>query len=237
MKQTTDLAKVKDKAILFVYLEPKPKPSVDFLIDYPFLDTMFGVLKSNGKMFNVYNDKDDFELFRVEMIERIQSTKTVMDILVLMCKPYWLTFFKHIQGYLDAKDFTEILKDIWIDTEFPMLNLDVTTQELTAWFSFCDKDILMSKEDSSYLDSLSDVVTVYRGVSSDEYKNGFSWTLSKEKAEWFATRLEFDGCSPVLYSFDVNKSDIVAYLSCRGEAEIIIPPETLTNYKINCLYL
>ena len=237
MKQTTDLFAVKQQAITFLYLEPEPKPSVEFLIDYPYLDTMFGVLKSNGKMFNVYNDKDDFELFRVEMVERIQSAKTVMDILVFMCKPYRLTFFKHIQGYLDVKDFTEILKEIWIDTEFPTLNLDVTTRDLAAWFSFCDKDILMSKEDRSYLDSLPETVTVYRGVADDKFKNGFSWSLSKEKAEWFATRLEFDDCNPVLYEFEVNKSDIVAFLSCRGEAEVIIAPETLANYKINCQYL
>lgn len=237
MKQTTDLVKVKDKAIMFVYLEPKPKPSVEFLIDYPYLDTMFGVLKCNGKMFNVYNDKDDFELWRVEMVERIQSAKKVMDILVYMCKPYRLTFFKHIQGYLGVKDFTEILKEIWTDTEFPSLNLDVTVQDLAAWFSFCDKDILMSKEDRIYFDSLPETVTVYRGVADDKFQKGFSWSLSKEKAEWFATRLEFDDCSPVLYSFEVNKSDIIAFLSCRGEAEVIITPETLTKYKLNCQYL
>lgn len=237
MKQTTDLAQIKEKAVMMLYFEPKSKAGIDFLIDYPYLDTPFGYLKATGKMFNVFLDKDVFDLWRVEMIDFIESRGTIADIMVLFTKPYRLAFFSYISEYLDVVDFTKQLKEIWTENEFPALNCSIINTELSSWFKCCDKDLFMSEVDRNYLDSLPDEVMIYRGVADDKYKMGYSWSLSRDKAEWFATRLTFDGCNPALYSFKVKKSDVVAYLSSRGESEIIVLPETLANYKINCLYL
>lgn len=237
MKQTTDLFAVKQQAITFLYLEPEPKAGVGFLIDYPYLDSMFGYLKSSNKMFNVFNDKDDFDLWRVEMMDFIQSKDNVIDIIVTMCRPFRIIFFKYIQEYLDVTDFSNLLREVWIDTEFPALNIDISSRDLSMWLKIADKDILMSKEDKNYLDSLPESVKIYRGVADEQYIEGYSWSLSEEKARWFATRFSFEGCSPVLCSFEINKSDIIAYMSARNEAEVVVLPETLENYKINRLYL
>ena len=72
------------------------------------------------------------------------------------------------------------------------------------------------------------IVTIYRGVGSEEYRDGISWTLDREKAEWFATRFTEDG---VVYSAKVKSNDILYYISDRGEKEVIVDPKKLIQIE------
>ena len=57
-----------------------------------------------------------------------------------------------------------------------------------------------------------------------------SWTLDEEKAKWFATR--FDSDMQVVYSTTIQKLDILAYFTERGENEIVVDPDTLKKCDI-----
>lgn len=72
--------------------------------------------------------------------------------------------------------------------------------------------------------SLPEKVKIYRGLGSKSRRDGISWTLSKEKAEWFATRFKDNG---EVLTAEANKSDILAFLNGRNEQEIIINPKKL----------
>lgn len=237
MREITDLAKVKEKAILFLHLEPKPVKSIDFLVDYPFLDTMFGYVRATGKMFNVFSDKEGFAQYKEEMEQFILSRENVWQVVNTIRKSYRLTFFKYVNEYLSVRDFTENLKEVWVLSEFPSRDVNVTKKEFAAWFKVADKTILMDEDEIKKYNSFPETVQIYRGVASDAFKAGLSWSLSREKAEWFASRFEFEDCQPVVYSFEINKSDILAYISERGESEVIIDPAILKNYKVNISYL
>lgn len=85
----------------------------------------------------------------------------------------------------------------------------------------------MIEEDKSVFDSLPDLVTIYRGTSLDEYEKqeyGQSWTLSKEKAEFFAYKYNHfhEGTKRVVVSTQLTKNDIFAYTSERDEEECLI---------------
>ena len=72
-------------------------------------------------------------------------------------------------------------------------------------------------------------VTVYRGEnheSADE-DHAFSWTLKPETAEFFANRFN-KGAGDVL-SKDINPTEIIDYLTSRGEAEVIVVPPALES--------
>ncbi len=58
--------------------------------------------------------------------------------------------------------------------------------------------------------------------------DGISWTLDREKAEWFATRFTEDG---VVYSAKVKSNDILYYISDRGEKEVIVDPKRLMQVE------
>lgn len=57
-----------------------------------------------------------------------------------------------------------------------------------------------------------------------------SWSLSPEKAEWFATR--FSSIKGRVYSATIRKDDIFAYFGLRGEQEVIVNPDYLENIEV-----
>lgn len=72
-------------------------------------------------------------------------------------------------------------------------------------------------------------VTVHRGEnheSADEDR-AFSWTLNPETAEFFANR--FDKGAGDILSKDINPTEIIDYLTSRGESEIIVVPPAFKN--------
>lgn len=235
MREITDLASVKQQAIAFLYLEPKPIKGIDFLVEYPFLETAFGYTPKTHKMFNVFLDKQVFETYKKEMRENISTMENLNEIVDLFRKSYKLTLFKYVNEYLSVKDFSQVFSSIWTLSEFPSRDVNVSKEEFAYWFEVADKTILMNEDDLLKYNSLPDTFQVYRGVGSDAYRKGLSWTLSYETAEFFAIRFELK--FPVLYSFTVNKKDTLAYFGNRDEDEIIINPLTLENYKINTEYL
>ncbi|AFK04120.1 hypothetical protein Emtol_2987 [Emticicia oligotrophica DSM 17448] len=88
-----------------------------------------------------------------------------------------------------------------------------------------EKEFLMSDSEREFIKSLPDEVTIYRGMSKDEYKSKkyrFSWTLDKSIAEMFAKRnsllykTEFVVCKLI-----IPKDKIVAYFVEREEKEVI----------------
>ena len=57
------------------------------------------------------------------------------------------------------------------------------------------------------------------GYIKNKNKSGYSYTLNKEKAKWFANRFGNNG---LVETRTINKSDVFAYTNQRGENEIII---------------
>lgn len=101
--------------------------------------------------------------------------------------------------------------------EHPLQDINVTKNEMLKWFS-----------QIGYTSNLSGIVTIYRGVSSKKYRDGLSWTLDKDKAEWFATRFTQEG---VVYSATVKSENILYYITDRGEEEIIVDPKKLIHVE------
>lgn len=57
-----------------------------------------------------------------------------------------------------------------------------------------------------------------------------SWTLSFERAKWFAER--FGSNTQIVYKAFVQKQDILAYFADRGEDEVVVDPDALKKYDI-----
>ena len=93
-------------------------------------------------------------------------------------------------------------------------------------FRSIDPQKLMDEEERELFQSLDDVVTVYRGVTSYNAQNvkALSWTLDREVAEWFAHRFGQNG---TVYEAQVRKENIHAVFLGRNEEEVILDPERL----------
>ena len=75
----------------------------------------------------------------------------------------------------------------------------------------------MSKKDLNFFNSLENEFIVYRGYT--HWENGYSYTLDKERAVWFANRFGQNGKVKEML---VRKEDVFAYTNSREENEIII---------------
>ena len=91
----------------------------------------------------------------------------------------------------------------------------------------------MSKGEQKKFNVLPEKVTIYRGVNNPKYKRGFSWTLDKRIAYWFANR--YENKESYVYECAVNKEDIICYFEIRNEKEAKIDPKVLKEYEIKAV--
>lgn len=74
-------------------------------------------------------------------------------------------------------------------------------------------------------------ITVYRGCGGEDYvDNGFSWTLSKEVASWFATRMSHDS-EPVVVKMVIDSRACIGFID-GPEREVLIHPEHIEAYEL-----
>ena len=157
-------------------------------------------------------------------------------------KKDWFSFiFNHERPYrVDAllgllrdirtAQFGRLVRSVWMDAEEIMAACDEWT-EVWAHVYHCGKlnwrfKRLMGTSDRRIFDALPEVVTVYRGCRSEDEVLGYSWSLRRSTAEWFATR---DASEGVLAEAEVHRSLVMAYFDERNEAEVVVDFECMVD--------
>lgn len=181
------------------------------------------------------------EVYKQHIFNLIDKSKSLSDIVMLLNKPWYMTFIKYTEAYMSPSDLGRILADCWIMQEYPNRDSNANIKEIISWFKEADKKTLMDKEELvKYINIVSGGkgfnLTIYRGVSYSGRPDGLSWTLSKDKACWFASR--FKGKNAKVYKMTIdlynkNESDaILAYFSGRNEDEVVIDTTVLHNWEV-----
>lgn len=188
MNKETDLQKIKEMAMNFVNL---PIEEIDgfpkeILVAHPFYQSATFYL--GNRVLNICEDENARKECDQFWEQQIENSTKAERIFYIIRKPYMLTFFKYVEGYLSLKDFSEILPIIWTLSEDPNNDTNCSLALIKKWFAKADKKVLMSKDDYEYYQQLPDVITIYRGVSTGRNPKGLSWTDDYNKAEWFANR-------------------------------------------------
>lgn len=132
-------------------------------------------------------------------------------------RPYRLQAFIQIAKYLSDEKYWSFLASIWTDTENAWQNLDEWRKLFNS--SRPKRQRLMDRDEVLAYDSLPNTVKIYRGCQKGINEDGISWTLKRDKAEWFATRFSKDG---VVLEKEIQKKDIIAVFTNRNEFEVII---------------
>ncbi len=196
------------------------------------LFTSFGTIdmdeKDDSKRL-VKIDDGNFERLKEQryayMEKQLQKDDGLFGLFIQIHKPYRIPVLMRISEELTNKEFSEMLIDLWVDTEFPHEN---GTDLMLLLFTKADKKYLMSKEELEALDKMNDMIVVYRGLQNNATERALSWTTDKQTAIWFATR--FDRKGRVLKA-KIQKKHIFAYKQDRNESEIILNPNYLRNTK------
>jgi hypothetical protein len=220
MLKETNLKKIKEVAISLVYTDLHIDEQIDFFCHHPFFQT---TSTYNPKTGEFYDLKDEKELSKARNMinEQISETNNFWEIQMMVQKPYLPVLFKYCEKFLNQQDYADALTHLWITVEFPNHDANVSVEEFLKYFSKADKELLMGKDIEKY-NSLPDKITVYRGTCLKSTTKALSWTTNIEKARWFANRFGNNG---KVYEATIDKKDIFAYFTNRGESEVVL------NYK------
>ena len=158
---------------------------------------------------------------KTKRIQKAIKTNDWNSIIWLHERPYRLWAFSQFSKAMKPEQYWKILKAIWMDSKFPMIEKDLWLSMFTAEVK--QKRKLMDGPERRTLQSLPGTVDIYRGYNGSRQGTlGLSWTLSKDKAIWFAHRFGED--DPFIASATCKRDSILAYFHARGEQEIIIDP-------------
>lgn len=232
MNLETDLESVKRiaKGLLNVsILETDYSPMI---VSHPF--TKSGIIcmldEHNFVQLDITKSQKAFKKWTMQMSKQIDEARDVYQIYHLLNESYRLLFFDDVAQFLSRDDFSNLLGDVWVTSEYANLDANVSKKKMLTHFKKSDKMVLMSESELETYNELEDWVIIYRGVT-EKYKNNIkalSWTLSFGKAKWFAERY---GTRGFIYSAQINKQDILAYFDRKDEEEVIIDYNKLLNVK------
>lgn len=116
-----------------------------------------------------------------------------------------------------------LVRSVWMDSENIHQNYDEWHEVLT------DFGIDMDESDKEHFQALPKRFEIYRGCTRMG-EDGFSWTLDREKAEWFAIRFDRPGAQ--ILETEVAKESVLALLTGRGESEVVILPEEIVRESL-----
>lgn len=231
---TENLRKVKDAAIALlespvkVTEKPLGNGATTELVQHPFFTSRFlwNPEDTEHPFLDILGSDDDMQ----EAVRRykgfIEEEDSIDSILLLMAKSYRLPFLKHIQKTLSPDEMGRMLADIWVGSENPN-NCEIPLSTLIKWFKKASRESLMDAEELAYYDSLPDEFMVYRGIGTKSNKKGISYSLSLEKAEWFAKR--FQQKKGYVLAGTAKKKDVLAYFNSRKEQEVLVEPKNISG--------
>jgi len=148
------------------------------------------------------------------------------QVVMAQARPYRLQMLANYEHNMTARVFWKTFADVWMDSE----NLWQDTRLIRRMLSSPrpHRDHAMTAEERRALKKMPDTLTIYRGFSGEGTPRGWSWTVNREKGEWFARRppgpLQDSPSDPTLVEATVKKADVIAYFTGRNEWEIVVDP-------------
>ena len=223
MTNTTNMSMVKMYANQLLKLPPVKTEYSPMIVSHPFTNSgILGMpMDDDYKFINIVDSADGLKLWQEQVKSQIMSAKNVMEICYMMNSAYLLTFLDSVKEHLSRHDYAHALSYSWVKEESPNKDPNVSKTKLIKMFKMADKDMLMSDSEREVYDDMPSSVRVYRGVGRGKgagSPNALSWTLSRDKAEWFAHRYG-DGR---VYSATIDKKHVLAYFGDSGESEVVV---------------
>jgi hypothetical protein len=165
-------------------------------------------------------------------LDNLQRCTTVSQVFWMVNKPDRLQFLHILKGLytFDKQEYSEILRECWISTEFPH---QMSNRQLIDLFDSAYTEFLMTGEEVMVLESQPEIIPVYRGVSDKRTKyKALSWTTSYKVADWFAHRWSKASGTQKILKSSIRKSDVYMYTNSRNEHEIVVNPNRLKKIKV-----
>lgn len=166
--------------------------------------------------------------------DRLVEGQKFVRAIWLLERPYRLS--KLLEWSHDAsipvRAVKDLIGDVWKDVEHPhQFDEDelVDLFRLAGWVDDHESNRTLMKD---RLRTAAGALTVYRGVGKEGNPKGMAWTLSRKTAEWFARRFGGKDVDGWVYTARIPSFGILAYLTGRGEDEVVVDPSMLEDVTV-----
>jgi hypothetical protein len=143
---------------------------------------------------------------------------------MLIAKPYRVEALCWVRSEMTDEQYWTHLGEVWTSVE-NLWQYKTSIRSLLA-DPRPGRERMMNETERAALAALPDIVPVFRGALLGRNEHGWSWTVDREQALWFARRFaasRVHAAHPrVLISGAAKRSEIVAYFAGRGESEVIV---------------
>lgn len=179
-----------------------------------------------------YDDQLNEQLrAKKEAMERAVAQRDWERCIWLHERPWRIDALRKLASGLSDEEYFRLLGRVWTDNE----SLWQYRRLLRGLLSPHGRSLearrcMMENEELEVVDSLPDQVVIYRGCGRGN-RLGWSWTLDRKQAEWFALRFTMlDGgrFGSLVLVGECQRSSVVAYFSGRNESEVVIDPRDVT---------
>ncbi|MEU0497903.1 hypothetical protein [Mycobacterium sp. NPDC006124] len=168
---------------------------------------------------------------KLDECRRAEERRDWTQYLFLHERPFRVHAFARISDQLCDEDYWTLLADLWVDAE------NIYEHE-HLWVTLLQDDsrtpcrhLMMTEAERRNLARHPETITVHRGFTVDGRHAGMSWSLDSATARNFALRFGGHG-HPRVASGTVRATAVIAYLRGRGEHEIVVMPENVTNVSV-----
>lgn len=237
MNKEHQLERGKSLAVTFLHLPMEKTKFSPIVVQHPFFES--AILMDKQGAFNALEDEARYNDYIRNFTKKcIQACEDIESLLALIRKSYLLTYLLYmVRGKIvSTKEAGNLLAGQWDVIENLSNDVNVPKGTVLRWIMAADKDKLMDESELHKYNALPNTVTVYRGCRTVKADRGMSWTLSEEKARWFADRCALlssgTGQGAMVYRAKIKKEDIVGYLDGRGEQEVIVDYRKLFDLEL-----
>lgn len=187
-------------------------------IKHPLINSIMHIPQLNAQVNESYR-------YKREQLQKAAEKKDWATYVFWHEKPFKMWALANISQHLSIEQRSKMLAEIWTLVENCW-----QCDDYFEWIvSFgIDANAAMDEEERKVWSELPETFTVYRGAQEHNVY-GRSWTLEKERAEWFARRFNED--APMVLRGKVSKGDPGAlfYINGRNEQEILVSdPRSVT---------
>lgn len=215
---------------------------------YLYEDGVFGTCIKHPLVFSVVHTEQlnamvNAQLkFKKKALAKARKEADWSQVIWLHERAYRLDALQEVGQYLDEQaggaEFWGLAGEVWTDSENIWQNLE-EWRDIFCDYEFWDREYFMSEHDRQTLrlpvnkGGMEQQVTVYRGFCHDEAVDGFSWSLNRDTAVWFAQRAVCsDVAIPKVAKGTLSKRDVIGLMTGRGELEIVALPENVCGIEI-----
>lgn len=194
------------------------------MIAHPLIHEVFYTPLLNGH----YNNR---LVLKRKLITECIKKKQWGKAIFLHERPYRIEAFMSLVCKMQTKQLNKLFAEVYVDSEnlfqsHEVIQFLIRTKALKPKY-------MLNKKEMDFLKNLPAQIRVYRGYQvRADFNNikGYSWTLSRNTAWWFANRLS-GNCKPCVATGIVNKKAILGVFLGRGENEIFVDPEDVMEIE------